>query len=217
MAKARLILLGILAALATSAMAAASASAHEFIVGGTGIKEVLKGTFTSGTSTLKGEVLSKKIAIVSSLDTGTFSIGPAGTSTFEVSFTKDTISEVGSKGELIALPKCVVPTITFSGTDALLELKSKLLDTFTGSAPPLFVKIKVNNLSETETCALKGTYEADGTANAFLPSVGTPAKTHKIEFNPIEESQSLTLGGKPATFESIETLALNDGAEWSAK
>jgi hypothetical protein len=217
MAKARLALLGILAALAVTAVATATASAHEFLVNGSAITVLLHGAFTSTTSHLKGELLGKKIEIISTLDTGTFSIGPNGTSTFEVSFTGNTIDEINSSGELIAEPNCVIKLITFHGTDELLEHESKLLDTFTGSAPPLFTNIHIENLSSEKTCGFKTTVAVEGTANGILPTANEAKKLQDIEFNPsVAGSQSLTLGGKPATFESTESLELYDEASWRA-
>jgi hypothetical protein len=215
MARAHLALVGILAALALTAVAAATASAHEFLVNGSALTTLLHGAFTSTTSHLKAELLNKKIEIISTLDTGTFSIGPNGTSTYEISFTGNTIDEIGSGGELIAEPNCVIKLITFHGTDELLEHESKLLDTFSGSAPPLFVTFKIENLSSEKTCAFKGTSSIEGTLNAILINPETPEKLRDLEFNPaVTGSQSLTFAGKRATFESTESLELYDQAEW---
>ena len=215
MTKKRLALLGILAAFALTGVTTATASAHEFLVNGSALNVLLHGAFTSTTSRLRFELLNKKSEIISTLDTGTFSIGPNGTSTYEISFTGNTIDEIGSGGELIAEPNCVIKLITFHGTDELLEHESKLLDTFAGSEQPVFTHIKIENLSAEKTCAFKGTFSIEGTLNAILNHPETPEKLRDLEFNPaVAGSQSLTLAGKPATFESIESLELYDEASW---
>jgi hypothetical protein len=217
MLKPRIILLGVLAAFALSAVAAATASAHEYIAEGKAITELLDGTSTSGKSILAGEILGTKVEIISTLSSGTFSIGPNGTSTFITNFTGLSVEEINSKGELIALPKCTVASAQAKGLDQLLETSGKWLDSFTPPAgSKIFSEFKITG----SECALAkaAAYKVEGTANGILINPTVENLLGMIEFNPKEAgSQSLTFGGNPATFESTQSLVLNDGKKWSGK
>jgi hypothetical protein len=217
MLKPRIILLGVLASFALSAVAAATASAHEYFAETKAITTLLDGTSTSGKSILAGEILGTKIEIISTLSSGTFSIGPNGTSTFTTNFTGLSIEEINSKGELIALPKCTVENATATGVDQLLETSGKWLDTFSPKSPStVFAEFKISG----SECALAKTakYKAEGSVNAILINPEEEKALGMIEFNPKEAgSQSLTFGGNPATFESTQSLILNDGKKWNGK
>jgi len=191
----------------------ASASAHEFIVGGKGITEVLRGTFTSGTTILRAEVLGKKLESVRTDATGTFSVGPAGTSTYELSVAGGQIYEVASNGELVALAGCTGAGITFHGTDQLISGPgSEIWDEFKGASPPVFFDLRVQGPS----CSLKGTYAVEGTLDGILENPTEAKKAHSGFFKPsVTGSQSLTLDGNPSSIESSGSMTLNDGAEWS--
>jgi hypothetical protein len=217
MLKPRTILLGVLAALALSAVAAATASAHEYFAEGSKITQLLDGTSTSGKSILGAEILGTKIEIISTLSSGTFSIGPNGTSTFTTNLTGLTIEEINSKGELIALPKCTVETIVFSGIDQLLETSGKWLDTFSPKSPSkIFAEFKITGSECSLAKAAK--YKMEGSFNAILIEPETEKLLGMIEFNPKEAgSQSLTFAGSPATLESTQSLVLNDGKKWNGK
>jgi hypothetical protein len=218
MLKPRGILLGVLAALALSAVAAATASAHEYFAEGSKITGLLDGTSTSGKSILGAEILGTKVEIVSTLSSGTFSIGPNGTSTFTVNFTGLTLEEINSKGELIVLTKCTVQSpFKFTGLDQLLETSGKWLDTFSPpSGSKIFAEFKIIG----SECALAKTaaYKMEGSFNAILIKPEEERLLGMIEFNPKEAgSQSLQFGGDPATFESTQSLTLNDGKLWSGR
>jgi hypothetical protein len=218
MLKPRTILLGVLAALALSAVAAATASAHEYIAEGKAITELLDGTFTSGRSVFGLEILGAKAEIVSTLSSGTFSIGPNGTSTFTVNLTGLTLEEINSKGELIALTKCGVESpFKSAGLDQLLETSGKWLDTFTPpSGSKIFAEFKITGSECPLAKAAK--YKMEGSFNAILIEPTVEKLLGMIEFNPKEAgSQSLTFAGNPATFESTWSLVLNDGKKWSGK
>jgi hypothetical protein len=218
MLKPRIILLGVLAAFALSAVAAATASAHEYVAEGKAITELLDGTTTSGKSILGFEILGTKTEIVSTLSSGTFSIGPNGTSTFTTNLTGLTLEEINSKGELIVLTKCTVESpFKFTGLDQLLETSGKWLDTF---SPPSGSKIFAEFKLTGSECAFAKTakYKMEGSFNAILINPTEEKLLGMIEFNPKEAgSQSLTFGGNPATLESTQSLVLNDGKKWSGK
>jgi hypothetical protein len=222
MAHARLILLGVLAAIAVSAAAAATAFAHEFLVEGTAITELVDGAFESATSHIRGELSGVKVDVTAGSDSGTFSLSSGGVDAATISFTSNALYETNSAGEDIApLSKCVVnesKPITFDVKTELLELSSVLLDTFTGATRPLIVNIPISGSS----CALKkAVNELTGTFNAILPEHEVSKVLHSIEFNPsVTGTQSLDLAGKPATFTSTESLALCGsyaGKGWSSK
>jgi methionine-rich copper-binding protein CopC len=220
MAKARFILLGILAALATSAAATATASAHEFLVEGTPVSGSVAGTFTSATSHLRGELSGTKIDVTAGSDSGTFTLSAGGADAAAVSFTSLALYETNSSGQdTVLLSKCTVnegKVLTFSVNTKLEELSSKLVDNFVGTAPPLFVNIPVTGSS----CALKkAVNEATGNVDALLPEGEVNKVLHNLEFVP-GSGQSLEFAGKPASFESKESLVLsspNGGKSWSAK
>jgi hypothetical protein len=221
MTKAHITLLSILAALAASAAATATSSAHEFFVEGTAVTSLVDGAFTSATSHLRGELSGTKIDVTAGSDSGTFSLEPGGKGTATVSFTSLALYETNSAGEDTALLKCVVnegKAITFDVKTELLEASGVLLDTFTPSTPPSFVNIPITGA----TCALKkATNEMTGSFNAILPEHETNKVLHTLEFNPAAGgTQSIEFAGKPATFESKESLTLNGtntGKGWSGK
>jgi hypothetical protein len=208
MGKNRFILLSIFASLIACGALSASASAYEFAVEGTAVTTPVDGTSTSGTSKLKGEILKTKIAVVSTSTKGQFLLEEKGKSKYTITFSGLSINEVNSKGEESALTECKVETITFSGTDVLVELSGEVVDEFKGSSPPLLTDIKIKG------CALKGTYAVEGTADAILPGGGSESVLDLFEFN--GTSQSLTLGGSSAEFTSGEELGLNNGKKWAA-
>jgi hypothetical protein len=216
MRKARFILLISLAALAVSATASASASAHEFLVEGTPVSSAVEGTSTSGTSTIKWSYLGNKLEIKSTLDTGTFTLGPSGTSSFAITLNENALYEIGSKEKLTPLSKCEVPPITLTGDDELSESSGQLLDSFKSEAG---TKIIGTVTIAGSSCIIKQVIHLEGTMGALLPARKTEKTSHNIEFNPaIEESQSLTLGEQPAEFTSTESLELsgtNTGKKWS--
>jgi hypothetical protein len=210
MVQVRLFLLVVLSVLAVGAVATTSASAYDFVVEGSAVSSPVNGTLKGGTSTLKGELLGLRVEVISTSNTGQFSIGPAGTSTYEISYAHNTIKEAGGG----TLTNCTVQNlITFDGADDLAGASEGggLWDEFAGSAPPLLVKIKLTGSS----CALKGTYALEGTMDALLPTAETEEVTHTYEFLP--ESESLTLGGSPATLTDTEELSLSgsqSGKKW---
>jgi hypothetical protein len=217
MAKTRLILLGALAALAISAVATATASAHEFLVEGAKVTTPVTGTFTSGTSTLTATIKSKKIQIVAKLDTGTFILQSGGASRFTVSFTNITVYEEEASGHL-KNTGCIAQSvggkaglITFSGTDQLLTTENsnkEFLDTFKGNgAEEGFVTFL---LAE---CAVEGSYTAKGTMNARVPEPTVNKPLHNLVFEPADES--LSFGTEPLSFTSTESLILTSLKSWS--
>jgi hypothetical protein len=207
MARTRLLLIGITAALAICATAAASASAQPFFsVNGSAVTALTDGTFTSGTSHLRGKIAGIPVNIISTLDTGTFSLESGGKTKFTVSFTGNTVEDEETKE---VLTKCTVEKlITFFGTDQLVA-GSPLLDEFKGSSPPVFVEFSITGSS----CAVKvSKAKAEGTASAEASESSKVLQTLKFE----AAHESLKFDGEPATFESTESLELNSGAPWSA-
>jgi hypothetical protein len=206
MARTRLLLIGITAALATCATAAASAYATEpfFSVNGSAVTALTDGTFTSGTSHLRSKIAGIPINIISTLDTGTFSIAAGGKGNFTVSFTGGTVEDEETKE---VLTKCTVEKlVTFFGSSQLniesdVEVK--------GNTPPVFAEFSITGSS----CAVKvSKAKIEGTASGIGDNENS-VKLHDLEFEAAHES--LKFDGEPATFESVESLELNSGAPWS--
>jgi hypothetical protein len=216
MAKARIILLGLLAALALSAAATATASAHEYAVEGTKVTTAVEGTFTSGTSVLRGIVAKTNIEVVSTLSAGTFTLEEKGKSKYSVTFTGNKLYEVNAEKHLVLLSACGVTEkieIT-NGKDTLLEKEVKageFLDTFEPNAE----KGKVYVEFEITKCTLKGKYAAEGTANAFTAAGGTEKVLQNVVFS--GEDQELKFATEPASFISTDSEVLNGantGKKW---
>jgi hypothetical protein len=209
MARTRLLLIGITAVLAICATAAASAYAQEpfFSVNGSAVTALTDGTFTSGTSHLRGKIAGIKVDIISTLDTGTFSLEPAGKSKYTVSFTGNTVEDEETHE---VLTKCTVEKlITFWGTDQLVLVGSTLEDEFKGSSPPVFAEISITGSS----CAVKiAKARIEGTASG-LGDTEQQVKSHELTFTGADED--LMFDGEPATFEAAESLELKSGAPWS--
>jgi hypothetical protein len=218
----RVAFLSIFAALATSAAAIATASAHEFLVEGTAITSLVDGTLTSATSHFRAELGGVKVDVTAGSDSGTFSLEPGGKDTASVSFTSLALYETNTAGEdTVLLSKCSVnegKLLTFTVKTELLVLNSVLLDTYKGLVGTLFVEFPITGSS----CALKkAKNELTGSFNAILPEHEVNKELHIQEFNPaVAGTQSLEFAGKPATFESKESLVLsgsNAGKGWSGK
>jgi hypothetical protein len=210
MAKVRIILLGLLSALVLSAVATATASAHEFFVEGTAITSNVAGRITSGTSVLAAEIIKTKVELVSSSDTGTFTLEKEGKSKYSISFTGNQLYEVNAEGHLTLLSSCGVSSLG-SGKSVLLGTESPAgedLDTF---EPPEGKETALLEFEVTK-CALKGKYKVEGTANGFLPDGKTGKALQDIVFN--GEDQSLKVGGQPASIVSTESAVLNSGKKW---
>jgi hypothetical protein len=207
MARTRLLLIGITAALAICATAAASASAQPFFsVNGSAVTSLTDGVFTSGTSHLRGKIAGIKVNIISTLDTGTFSLESGGKDKFTISFTGNTVEDEETKE---VLTKCTVEKlITFWGTSQLVQ-GTKLEDEFKGSSPPVFAEFSITGSS----CAVKvSKAKAEGTASGLVDNEAEHI-LHTLTFTGADES--LTFDGEPATFESEESLALTTLNFWS--
>jgi hypothetical protein len=222
MTKSRAALLGIVAALAVSAAAAATASAHEFLVEGSAVTSLVDGTFTSATSHLRYELSGAKVDIVSNVDSGSFSLSPSGVDAATISFTSNALYETNAAGEdTVRLSSCTVnegKPITFAVDSELAELSGELVDALEGAKPPLFVSFSITGAE----CALKKpSYEVTGSVDALLPEGEVNKALHILEFEPkTGGSQSLELFKKPATITSKESLVLsgaNAGKGWSSK
>jgi hypothetical protein len=217
MAKARIILLGLLAALALSAAATTTASAHEYVVEGTAIAANVEGTATSGTSVFRGIVAKTNIEIVSTLSAGTFTLEPGGKSKYSVAFTGNKLYEVNAEKHLVLLSTCGLtdPIKITNGKDELLatEVKAReFLDTFEPPAGSTkFVEFEITK------CALKGKYAVEGAANAFTEA-GVERVLQNLVFS--GEDQALKFAGEPAVFIGKGSLVLNGantGKKWGIK
>lgn len=215
MARTRPILLGILAALTISGIATAAASASEFIIEKSGIKEsltvALHGAFTSTTSILKGEILGEKVEIVSTAGTGTFSIGPNGTSTYSITLSGNTIKEAGKE----AISGCTVPSISSSGFGQLLPkaVEGHILNTFYGpedTEAGEFFTVKVQG----SKCGLKGSYKVTGNLSCPLWDIYFPYILDILWLK--TEGQDLELDERAATLEGKISLELYDEVPFEA-
>jgi hypothetical protein len=209
MSRVYLFMLGVVVALVVAATAAASAYATEpfFSVNGSAVTALTDGTFTSGISHFRYKADdSVPINIISTLDTGTFSLEPGGRSRYTISFTGNSVEDEETKE---VLTKCTVQKlITFFGTGQLVA-GSPLLDEFKGATPPVFAEFSITGSS----CAVKVSKAIlEGTMSAVVNE--TSKRIQDLRFEPAHES--LNFDGETATLESEESLELNSGAPWSA-
>jgi hypothetical protein len=180
----------------------------KFSVAGTEVTSSTSGTFTSGTSHLKGKIDGIPINITSTLDTGTFTLGTEGQGKYTANFTGNTVEDEEVKE---VLTNCKVEkTITASGTTELAERDSKLEDEFKGNSPPVLTAFSISGSS----CPVKvSKAKLEGTISALIDSENDQ-KTHDLTFAAADED--LTFDGEPSTLESAESLELNSGLPWSA-
>jgi hypothetical protein len=235
-------LLSLLAVFAISAVAAASASAHEFLVcqeAGTekytehlcsAKSETGKWSFaaiaagksfevegTSGVSKLEGTVAAQKVSIECSADVAKVTLEPAGATKGTITFSGCKISSV-TKGKKTLL-KCVVNSVG----EAAEKIKFPFLDllvTGKGGGPEDEFKPAVAGepLVTIETsgaeCALVAKTAVKGTTICQLPEAEVGLVEHEIECSP--SGSSLTLGTAAAGFfSSVKVKIVGTGAGWS--
>jgi hypothetical protein len=237
MTKVKLVLLGMLAVFAVSAVASASASAAletrgAYVCANVGSggqwknaecsEKESNGKFstkelgteavegTSETSELAGKIGSVRTIIICKKDEFSGSLLSTGASSGEVKF-RECVAEKENEGKRGILVNCKVKVpIEFKFTDQLL------LNTTTGifedefkatKSEETFVEITIEETGG--TCTIKGEYKAKGTQNCELPKATLALVTHEIVCKP--EGSNLKLGAEPAKFKSTEKVKLSGG------
>jgi hypothetical protein len=200
----RSVLVTLVAVFALGAVAAASASAHEFIVEGKAVaggeKVAAEGEggtttieWTEGTTKIKVECASSKV-----FDT----LEGGGASEGEVAL---------SSCSLAGSTLCKVPNLLYSTRDQLSGSAGSLVDDFkpAGERSQFFVLEFTGSL-----CSIKGGYTIEGAYACGLPEVGKEAAEHEIACKP--EGSELTFAGKPVRLTSVVKVGLKSGKKWSA-
>lgn len=241
MSKVKLILLGMLAVLAVSAVASATAEAKETIgfwdcqphenghwensqctkagppddYETEEIRET-KAEGTSQTSELAGKLLGISVLIRCEKDTFTATLKAGGASEGEVKFTGCRVL-TENESVLKERPECIVKEpIEFKFTDRLIETgKQAFSDEFKGilESGKTFVEITIENKG-TEKCPVADTAKVTGTQTCPIPKAEEPLVTHEIVCTPT--GSNLELGGKPAKFTSTEKVKLDSGQDWGS-
>ncbi len=211
MSKVRLMLLGLLTMLTISAIASSSASAHNYKIEGTEIKESSSVEGKSGVSNLASKIAGLKIVIRCTKDKFKGKIEVKAKSTASIEFEECKLFEENASKELKELSACKVKVPTTSVKDELTETPVK--DLFTPEKGEEFTKIEITG----ETCVLKGKYEITGSQKCELPEAGSSKIEHTIECKP--SGSSLFLKKEAATFESTEKeiKIVGGGKKWSAE
>jgi hypothetical protein len=194
MSRWKLVFLSILAVVAMSIVAAASASALEFYAEGQLIPELLSITLLGGTQTLKLEVAGMKFEIICQHLDGNGSIHNSGSPTMGLGlalflYLECTVTAAKPKGvEGCAVPESKIHTlvnvlaITLSNGTPALE--------FTPDGGTIFVNIEFINCKNT---GLNGEHLVTGFAKADVNNT-----THEVEANTGEGE--LVFAGNPANY-----------------
>ena len=197
----RLFLLALLAATALCAVAAAPASASEFIIEGSPVSTATNIEGTSTVSLLKATVAGVKTEIECPEDTftGKVEAGGQGSATLVLRKCKETKPL-----------KCTVAE----------TLETKLNDKLIGAGPEVefepttpegnFFEIPITGTE----CAIKGTFKVTGTQACELPKAEEELVEHEIVCT--EAKSKLKLAGGAATFSTAEKAKLTSGKKWSA-
>jgi hypothetical protein len=215
MPRIKLIMLGLVAILVTSAMVAGPASAttkNEFFEfpAKTKVTTATEVVGTVGTAELQGEVASAKILIECTKNVlGKSEIEAKGESKGSIKYESCTLYEL-KEGEKIKESNCTVEIPEFKFKDQLVEGtgSGQVEDEFKPATGTTFVEIKITG----SLCSgLKGTFKVEGTiiVEIFLPFRGFPRII--IYFQPT--GSKLTFNGKPAGFFNTTELTLKSGKE----
>jgi hypothetical protein len=209
MPKIRLMLLGLVAVFAISAVAVTSASAHNFK---TASEKPITKTFSvegkSGASQLDSSIALEKIIIQCEKDTFTGSIETGGKNKGTIKF-KECVLENSKK---VAIAGCKVTEPIEAKVNSELT-ETPVQELFTPEAGGVFVTIEITGCEKT---ALNGKYEVKGFQLCKLPSAGVESVEHVIWC--IKAGSSLKLGNEKASFESTEKeVKLTTAEKWSAE
>ena len=224
----RHLLLAMVAVFALGAVAAASASAHEFIVpchkvlamnvpesqweNAECTKKLVGGGFdtrlleseiepaenTSGPSTLEGVGL---VAIKCEKDVSKDTLESRGDTTGNVKFTECKV--VGAATCKVKEP------IEFTFNDELTVFKGEPGEIFEPVEGKLFVAITITG------CSVEGKYEVTGKQQCELPEATVAKAEHEVVCTPA--GSELKLKTAEAKFTSTEKVKLTSGKNWSAK
>jgi len=212
MSRTRFILLGLMSAVALSAVMATSAlaAAPEWWVEGSVIK-VAEKIAPKGNLLTPIIIKSSKVTIECTEDTVKNGfIGPGNKNSME--------SLVMGGCKIPTLPSCVIPTVESNPLVfplIRLEEKGKIKLNFTPETGKLLAKITVKG-----ECAAKGSYELTVGEKAGMqceyPGVETEKKEHELNFSEGAGSE-LLLNGEKAILTGIVHFGLASGKLWSAK
>lgn len=230
MSRIRLVVLSLVAVLAVSAAASASALAAETF-GGVQCQPYPEGKWKDPqctekgppneyetmeitnsevkgegeTAILKSEISTTKIYIDCQKTTFAGRIEKGGKSKSEIKYEKCVLYEE-STGKPIST--CTVPTITANVADEIVGGKGHFEDRFTPEKGEEFTKIKIEGAS----CTLKGTFEVKGSQRCELPDAEARQKKHAIRCK--ESGSSLKLGNKEAFYRGEVTAELVPPDDW---
>jgi len=199
----RSVLVALMAVLALGAVAAASASAHEFIVEGKTVAagEQVAAEGTGGVVKIEKQVSGKTVTVECKNSRSKNHLEKEGKTNGEVTFEKCAV---------VGLSGCRVPNWKLRFSDQLVLFEAALADEF--KPEPGQTELGV---MEIEVCALKGTYAVTGTFTCALPGVGVERVEHEMICEP--KGSSLKIGGDSASIAGSEKIHLESGKQWSAK
>jgi hypothetical protein len=203
MSKIKLALLGVLAVVAMSTIASASASAFSFLVGG---KTVAAGEAFSGTSEGGTAVLEMTgVAVTCNTSHGIFSILSGGLSHYHILYKTCTVSKV--------LNCSVAEPILVLGLSQLTLLNNVLAKEFKGvKAGEEFVTLTFSNNGG--ECAIAGPQSIKGVAVGTVSTGETEALTGELTFTNTSGTK-LELGGVAAKYKDKQKLRLNGDQKWA--
>jgi hypothetical protein len=217
MTRIKMALLGLLAVLSASALAAGQASALEnkyFEQPKTEItSSAVEGTV--GTAWLQSEIAGQKIEIESV--TNKFEEGKIekeGKSSGKIKFEKPVLFTVKEGLSSTTAATCTVEPIEFKFKDKLFtQTKAGVVaDEFEPSTGKIFIEIKIVSVTG-KTCLLKGTFAVEGTYTAALGGQGEEDKVeHELIFD--EGGSSVTFAKTAASFTNIVKIKQTNGKEF---
>jgi hypothetical protein len=195
--KIRILLLGMLSALALGGAMSSAASAAQYFVEGETVAESTNVQGTSGKSTLSSEIAKTKVAITCSTDTLSGTIKPEGKSTTIIEFKGCSVE---------SFPNCKVKEpVKAEEKDRLVGGETKVEDEFEPLTGEAIATITLENEKE-KTCILKGTYSVKGTQTCELPKGEEKLTEHEIACTAL--GSNLKLGSEKATFTGTEKVHL---------
>lgn len=201
----RLMLAGVVAALAFSAVVASAASAHEFRVAGSPVTVGTNATGSGGGAELVWTVSKANVRIECKTTALTDVLEAGGKSTGEI--TLQGCSTPESKN-------CSVPNVSYKVGDSLGGVKGALTDEFSSpTGVETLFHLAIKNSGE-HTCSLKGEYPVVGKYTCALPKVETEAVEHEVACKP--EGSELKIDGEKLTMSYSDQVRLTSDLDWSA-
>jgi hypothetical protein len=199
----RTIIATIIAVLASSAVAASAASAHEFHVAGSPLSKEVMATGTGGTVDMSWAVGSG-VSIECKSTTVSGELKTAGKSKNEITFVGCTMPEYKT---------CKMPNVNYKYEGNLAGSKDALTDEVlpVGGGSVLF-EMEIQNATG-KSCALKGRYPVEGHFGCTLPEVEIEATEHELA---CKAQDQLKMEGSWFNMSYSDKLALSTGQKWSA-